>query len=109
MEFFDISMTVAIGLLLRFGTPVLLTVLLILGLSKLDKHWQAEAQKQLAVVGARNIGCWEINECAPDKRKGCQAYQQPDKPCWQVFRESSGILKERCLACKVFREAPLPA
>jgi len=109
MQWFDISSTIVAGLLLRFGVPILVTAILIFGLMKLDKRWQVEAAKQLARVGIRNIGCWEINNCPEDNRANCKAYQQPELPCWQVFREASGVLREKCLGCKVFQEAPLPA
>lgn len=109
MQWFDISTTIAAGLLLRFGVPILVTVILIFGLKQLDKRWQLEAARRLSGVGIRNSGCWEINKCAEDKRVNCRAYQQPEMPCWQVFRETTGVLTEKCLGCKVFREAPLPA
>ena len=100
-----------IGLLIRFGIPIIITAVVILLLKQLDKQWQSEAessQAKLATAKAKNIGCWDINKCPPELRAKCNAYAHPDTPCWQVFRESSGQLQEKCLLCKVFKKAPIP-
>jgi hypothetical protein len=31
------------------------------------------------------------------------------KPCWQIHRLSNGYLREACLDCEVFINAPAPA
>ena len=101
---------VLVGVLLRFGMPILLTVIVIALLRRLDIRWQNDAQERLAEVGGLvpTIRCWVLNDCPPERRERCPAYAQQKKPCWQVFRDGNGQLRERCLDCNVFREAPIP-
>jgi hypothetical protein len=40
--------------------------------------------------------------------ENCQAAKS-SLPCWQAKRQPNGYLKEDCLACPVFLEAPVPA
>jgi hypothetical protein len=47
--------------------------------------------------------------CSEEKRQNCPAFSQTGVPCWQVFRTKNGLLKEACLECEVFRQAPIPA
>jgi hypothetical protein len=106
------------GVFVRIGIPVLITGALIYLFTRLDAHWKAEAERAAsapaashsaaALTYARNTGCWDVNKCPEEKRKNCRAYKNSDTPCWQVFRSKEGLLKEKCLGCKVFKEAPLP-
>jgi hypothetical protein len=102
-----------LGVIIRIAVPVFITAVLIGLFSRLDAHWKAEAEKgasthKTSLVYARNTGCWDIHNCPDDKKKKCRAYQNPDTPCWQVFRSREGLLKESCLNCQVFKDAPLP-
>lgn len=100
---------IVFGLFIRVGIPIVLTVFVVYGLRKLDERWKREAAgDKIPVVQARNIGCWKINNCAPENFSRCAAYANPDKPCWQVFRQADGHLQERCLLCQVFRRSPVP-
>ena len=102
-------LTVIIGLLFRLVIPIILTIVVIYGLRKLDERWKREAAEGLVpAVQARNIGCWEINNCPAERRSRCAAFANPDKPCWQVFRQGDGRLQERCLVCQIFRRSPIP-
>lgn len=108
----DITLTFVLGLLLRIAIPAVLTVLLVRWLRRLDANWQAEAEQEIAasgVVRIGNRGCWKIMGCSEEKRAGCKAYAHADLPCWQVYRNGSGELREQCLGCQVFTEAPVPA
>lgn len=98
------------GVLIRVGVPLGLTVFAGWLLYKLDKRWLTQEGQKDASAGSlvHNIGCWSINGCSPENRAKCRAYQQQDIPCWQVFRLTDGYLKENCLNCKVFQEAPMP-
>lgn len=101
---------VVIGLFIRLVIPIVLTIFVVYGLRKLDERWKREAAgEKIPVAQARNIGCWEINNCPAENRSRCTAYANPDKPCWQVFRQADGHLQERCLLCQVFRRSPVPA
>ncbi|UCH59734.1 MAG: hypothetical protein JSV61_16175 [Anaerolineales bacterium] len=109
MDATNAILTLMTGLLVRFGLPVIITIIMIWVLRRWDQRWQAEAETAGMQVTAHNIGCWKINKCPPENLADCLAYQQPVKPCWQVFREENGgHLKEDCLGCEVFQQAPIP-
>ena len=97
-----------LGVVVRFGIPVGLTVLLVWFFRKLDRQWQAEAELAVEQVLPKNPGCWKVNKCSKEDRSKCMAYANPDKPCWHVFRDSEGLLQDKCLGCMVFRKAPVP-
>lgn len=102
-------LAVALGVMLRVAIPLAVTFTFIKVLKWLDERWQREADlKGLTAAQARNIGCWDVNNCSNEQRAGCQAYANPDKPCWQVFREKDGRLQERCIGCDIFKHAPAP-
>jgi hypothetical protein len=98
---------VLFGMLLRIGIPVAVTILVISLLSRLDRRWQKQSMA-LPVVPAGTQPCWESKGCSEEKRKGCPAAAKLDVPCWQVFRSRNGTLRENCLGCDVFRQAPVP-
>ena len=102
----EVVLTFFLGVLLRLGIPVGVTVLLLVWLHRLDKRWQKEALA-LPVVPAGKP-CWEIKGCSEEKKKACPAAAQAKTPCWQVFRTKDGVMKEACLGCDVFRRAPVP-
>jgi len=100
------------GLLLRIGVPLVITALLVWFLKRLDARWQKQIEEENAslprVSLASNPGCWKIKDCSPEMKAGCPAMARLDTPCWQVLRERNGTLKQGCLGCRVFREAPVP-
>lgn len=106
METLPSFLAVLIGLLLRFAIPIAGTVLLVYFLRKLDAHWQAEAQ--LPPQPAQKLECWKIKDCSSAQQKNCLAASSP-LPCWQVFRKPNGYLREECISCQVFINAPIPA
>jgi len=110
MEWLPEIVVILVGFALRLGVPIGLTVLLILFLRRLDERWQAEITREKAPpikAKPRNIGCWEMNSCPAEQRATCNAFANPEMPCWQVFRDGGGILQEKCLACQVFRKTPV--
>jgi hypothetical protein len=111
LEWIEVFTTIALGLILRFGIPVGLTGLILWSLKQLDQNWQLEAEKvrltQLAASLDQRPKCWEVRHCSPEMQAQCPAYQRPDLACWQVQRQITGRLPERCLACQVFRNAPV--
>jgi len=106
METMTSLLALIVGLLLRLAVPIAITALLIFFLRKLDAYWQAEAQ--LAEPAAQDINCWEIKGCSPEQRENCVATKS-NIPCWQVKRLPNGYLRDECLSCEVFTEAPMPA
>jgi hypothetical protein len=112
MQISDALLSFFVGIILRFGIPIIITIVLVAWLRQIDQRWQDEAKRstliQPALVGSKNIGCWKINNCSVEAQTKCAAYANQDIPCWQNFREENGALKEKCLACKVFRQSPIP-
>jgi hypothetical protein len=103
---------VFLGILVRFVLPIAATLLVISLFQKLDAKWQAEARQQLrahmALAAANHTPCWEQRQCSAERRETCLAYQSSQVPCWQVFRDKDGRLRESCLECDVFLAAPVP-
>lgn len=108
MEWLFAVLTVIAGLLIRLALPIALTALMIWALRRMDQRWQTESEPALSVVQAQNTGCWDAMGCSEELRAGCPCYAHPEAPCWQVKRQQTGRLPERCLGCKVFRQAPIP-
>jgi hypothetical protein len=100
-------LTIILGLFLRIGIPTAVTALIFFLLRRLDKRWQKEAAAIPVITSQRP--CWEIKGCNEEKRQNCLAFSQTGIPCWQVFRTKNGLLREDCLGCEVFRQAPVPA
>jgi hypothetical protein len=109
MEWFPTTFAMILGVILRVAVPIIATFLIVFFLKRLDERWKSETDIGAGqLVKAGNVGCWDINNCPGEKRATCKAYQNPDTPCWQVFREKNGRLQERCIGCDVFRHAPVP-
>jgi hypothetical protein len=102
----DTFLTFGLGLLLRIGIPVGISVLIFFLLRQLDNRWQKEAQAIPVIPSQRP--CWEIKGCSEQARKDCPAASQAKLPCWQLFRTKNGLLREECLGCDVFHLAPSP-
>jgi hypothetical protein len=101
-------LAILIGLLLRFGLPMVITLMVIVILRKVDARWQKEAEQSPPTVEVENPHCWEIKNCTPEQMSECPA-PTSTKPCWQIRRQKNGYLREECLTCQVFQQAPLPA
>lgn len=106
MDSINSLLAVISGFALRLAIPIGITAILIYFLKHLDLRWQSEAQKFLSPA-VEKPRCWETYGCPEDKREKCPGFQS-EQPCWQVFREDSGYLQERCLGCEVFKNAPIP-
>lgn len=109
MEWLTTVSAIILLVLLRVVLPVAVTITIIYVFKRLDERWKREADLVNAdFVKVGNIGCWEINQCPTEQRASCKAYNNPDKPCWQVFRDKNGRLQERCIGCDIFHQAPVP-
>ena len=105
METLTSLLAVLTGLLLRLALPIVGTGILIYFLRKLDAHWQTEAQ--LAPIAIQKVECWKVKGCSPEQQKKCIAVTS-SLPCWQAYRLPNGYLREKCLSCEVFVNAPIP-
>jgi len=92
------------GLIIRLAIPIAVTMVMIYILSRLATHWQKEAQEP---VFAEKPKCWVINHCTPERVRQCTGAQS-SLPCWQARRLPNGYLREECLSCAVFHNAPIP-
>jgi hypothetical protein len=109
MDWQTTTFAIILGVLLRIAVPLVVTILIFTVLKRLDEHWKREADiRPDQQVKPGNVGCWEFNSCPEKARAACKAYQNPDSPCWQVFRDKNGRMQERCIGCDVFRHAPVP-
>jgi hypothetical protein len=98
---------VIIGFALRLVIPIGITAIVIYFLRRLDIRWQTEAEEQLLLPVVEKPKCWELHNCPLEDRLSCPGYQT-EQPCWQAFRAENGYLRERCLGCDVFKQAPVP-
>lgn len=105
METTTSFLTILAGVFLRLAVPIAGTAILIHFLRKLDVRWQTEAQLQPLPV--QNPECWKIKGCSAQDQKICLA-KSSSLPCWQLYRLPNGYLREECLSCKVFIDAPIP-
>jgi hypothetical protein len=96
--------------LLRFGLPLIGTILVCWFFKRLDARWQEEAEVYKREKGFDHrvpvTHCWLFSACSEEKREKCPAYQNQNIPCWQHFRNKNGELKDNCIGCIVFRGAP---
>ena len=95
------------GLVVRLGLPLLVTVLIVIGLRRLDIRWQKEAELERNLLIRDEEPCWKEQGISMDDIKARVA--ESGKPCWQIHRLSNGYLREACLDCDVFINAPMPA
>jgi len=98
------ALAVLAGLALRLMVPILITVLVVLVLTGMDRRWQSQAGAIRPKV--RKPECWKTQKCAASDRRDCPAYRSA-LACWQVFRLNNGYLDEKCLACPVLANAPV--
>jgi hypothetical protein len=64
-------------------------------------------EAELPQTPTQKVECWKIKDCPPEQRANCAAASSP-LPCWQVYRRPNGYLREECISCGVFIEAPIP-
>lgn len=95
-----------VGLLLRLGVPLLLTVLVVIALRRLDARWQKEAELERSLLVKDETPCWKEQGLSVEEIKTKAA--ESGIPCWQTHRLSNGYLREACLECEVFLAAPVP-
>lgn len=96
-----------LGLIVRLGLPLLVTLLFVYGLRKLDMHWQHQAEEEHSLLLIRDdTPCWKEQGLSMEEIKVRAA--ESDKPCWQIHRLPNGYLREACLDCDVFVNAPAP-
>lgn len=112
MEMLEAVAASVLGIFLRFGLPVGLTLLVCWFFRRLDARWQEEAEAYQKRSGLQSlvpvVRCWLLNDCPKERRNSCPAYLNQGVPCWQQFRRVNGELKETCLGCRVFRAALTP-
>jgi MerR family transcriptional regulator/heat shock protein HspR len=61
--------------------------------------------KKISIQGIKKLmeyaPCWELTECAEEKKRNCSSYIDRTKPCWELNRQicqrESGRLCEDCI------------
>ena len=111
MEDFIAILLVIAGLLLRLGIPIAVTAILVVALRRVDQRWQHEAEQGAELEVSQKsmfsmIKCWMTHSCPQESLEKCPAYLENHKPCWQVFRNGYGELRQKCLDCPVFINEP---
>lgn len=96
-----------IGVLLRLVFPLGLTALIVILLRRMDVRWQREAEERRDLLLKDAEPCWKEQGLSMEQI-GARA-AAAGKPCWQLHRLSNGYLREACLDCDVFINAPAPA
>lgn len=107
MEWINSALAVVFGLALRLAIPVAITLLAVYILHKVDVRWQEEAASLPPPVVVEKPRCWDIKNCTIEQRSQCHS-QTLAEPCWQLHRLPNGYLREECLDCQVFHQAPIP-
>jgi hypothetical protein len=97
------ALAVLTGLAVRLMIPILITVLVVLVLTSLDRRWQTEGTTTASQV--QKPACWDAKRCSAEQREACPGFRS-DAPCWQAFRLTNGYLDQKCLGCSVFSAAP---
>lgn len=95
-----------LGVFVRLILPLLVTGLVVWGLRTLDIRWQREAELERDLLTRDEEPCWKEQGLSLDEIKLKVA--ESGKPCWQVHRLSNGYLREACLDCEIFIDAPAP-
>jgi hypothetical protein len=106
MDWLDSTITFLAGPALRLGIPIAVTLLAAYILHKVDIRWQKEAAQQ-APKPVEKLKCWEVNNCTTEQKGICLSPNSAE-PCWQEHRQANGYLREECLNCKIFHQAPIP-
>ena len=99
-------LVVLTGLLIRLVVPLVVTALIVYLLHRLGVRWQAEAEKERKFLVKDEMPCWKEQGLSMDEIKF--RAEKSDQPCWQTHRLSNGYLREACLDCEVFLDAPIP-
>lgn len=99
-------LVVLVGTVLRLIVPLTLTVLVVIVLHRLDARWQAEAAREKKLLLNGQAHCWK-EEGLPNSEIKLRL-AKGERPCWQTCRLPNGHLREECLDCDVFRDAPVP-
>ncbi len=95
------------GVFFRLIIPLAITALIVYGLHKLDARWQADAENERMGLVKDETPCWKEQGLSMDEIK--LRAEKDNQPCWQTHRLSNGYLREACLDCEVFLNAPIPA
>jgi hypothetical protein len=107
MEAIYSVLMILLGVVLRVALPIALTILAASLLHKLDARWQAEAELELETQAKDEMPCWKDLGLPIEQIK--LRTTVTDQPCWQTHRTANGRLRETCLSCEVFFDAPVPA
>ncbi|MDP1713209.1 MAG: hypothetical protein Q8L41_00565 [Anaerolineales bacterium] len=107
MDTLNTIFVILTGVLLRLIVPLAVTALVVFALHKLDARWQAEAELEKKMLVKDEMPCLKEQGVSGEQLKRRLALDE--RPCWQTHRLPNGHLREDCLDCEVFHDAPVPA
>lgn len=107
MDTLNTFFVILMGVGLRLIVPLTLTALVVIALRRLDARWQAEAERERKLLLKNEMPCFKEQGISAEQLK--QRLDAGERPCWQTRRLPNGHLRENCLTCEVFRDAPVPA
>ena len=62
--------------------------------------------KKISIEGIKKLleyaPCWEITDCPEERKKGCSAFIDRTKPCWELKRMYCKESGKKCEDCIVF-------
>jgi hypothetical protein len=105
---------------LRCILPLAFTIALGYLMNRVADRWQAEDAARVAAVArprprraplpARQqpvitISCWLLNNCSPERRAKCPAYNNPRVACWAARSAAGGQMPAKCATCPIYAHA----
>jgi hypothetical protein len=82
---------------LRCLIPLALTLTMAYLMDRQVRRWGVESRRNSA-----EAACWELRNCAPERRKACAAFKYQGQPCWSARLEQDECLPEACVTCPLF-------
>jgi hypothetical protein len=102
----DIGMYL-VGLFLRFGIPLGLTIILAWILKNLDLQWLEEREREPIESRiedeGQSQGCWVLQNFSHE----VSAINGHQDACWKVRMRIEGKLPDECLDCAYFKDTLL--
>ena len=108
MDTITTALAVLAGILLRFGLPILVMVIAVYFLRRLDNRWQEEAQENGRSQSCRHRRLPAGKYTTARTRSNAPPISIREPLAGSSSGPMKGLLKESCLDCSVFRNAPVP-
>ena len=95
------------GLMLSFKTPTKRRLYSESDIERLKCIRRAITEEKIGIAGIRHlqamIPCWEIVQCAKERREACPAYHGHEAGCWTYNYSTASCSVADCRHCAVYR------